>query len=56
MVSPKKVLNNNQKSKVEKVKMDEEEKSILQEVIKKFKKYRKVLFLLILTYIVCYLI
>jgi hypothetical protein len=56
MVSKKKEINNNKKPKVEKVKVDAEEKLILEEVIKKFKQYRRVLFLLILSYIVCYLV
>ncbi|MCE8167922.1 MAG: hypothetical protein I3275_04845 [Candidatus Moeniiplasma glomeromycotorum] len=56
MVSPKKIVNNKKKIKVEGVKVDAEEKLILEEIIKKFKQYRKVLFLLILGYIVCYLV
>ena len=56
MVSQKKVVNNKKKAKVEKIKVDEEEKLILQEIVKKFKQYRRVLFLLILSYIVCYLV
>ena len=56
MVSPKKRVNNNKKAKVEKVKVDEEEKSNLQEIIIKFKRYRRVLSLLILGYIICYLV
>ena len=57
MDTKKKIVNsNNKKPKVEKIKVDEEEKLNLQEIIKKFKQYREVLLLLILSYIICYVV